>query len=161
MTAPRIGILMGSESDAGVMREAAKILEEFGVSHEMKVISAHRTPQKSSEYALSAEGRGLQVIIAGAGAAAHLAGALAAHTVLPIIGVPVDSSPLNGLDSLLATVQMPPGVPVATMAIGKAGARNAALLAIQILGRSDPILLKKLKDHRLRMQQEIDSVRLD
>lgn len=160
MTVPKIGILMGSASDAEIMRGAAKILEEFGVPYEMKVISAHRTPHKASEYASQAEGRGLQVLIAGAGGAAHLAGALAAQTVLPIIGVPVDSSSLKGLDSLLATVQMPSGIPVATMAIGKAGAKNAALLAIQILSRTDPTLLEKLKEHRRKMRQEIESTEL-
>ena len=155
MTTPKIGILMGSKSDADIMGEAARILEEFGVPHEMKVLSAHRTPQETSEYAQSAEGRGIQALIAGAGYAAHLAGALAAHSTLPIIGVPLDASSLQGLDSLLSTVQMPKGIPVACMGIGKAGAINAALFAVQILARSDPALAQKLKEYREKMRQEI------
>ncbi|MCH6569324.1 MAG: 5-(carboxyamino)imidazole ribonucleotide mutase [Acidobacteria bacterium] len=155
MTTPKIGILMGSKSDADIMGESARILEEFGVPHEMKVLSAHRTPQETSEYAQSAEGRGIQALIAGAGYAAHLAGALAAHSTLPIIGVPLDASSLKGLDSLLSTVQMPKGIPVACMGIGKAGAINAALFAVQILARSDPALAQKLKEYREKMRQEI------
>jgi phosphoribosylaminoimidazole carboxylase PurE protein len=155
MTNPKIGILMGSKSDADIMGEAARILEEFGVPHEMKVLSAHRTPQETSEYAQSAESKGIQALIAGAGYAAHLAGALAAHSTLPIIGVPLDASSLQGLDSLLSTVQMPKGIPVACMGIGKAGAINAALFAVQILARSDPDLAQKLKEYREKMRQEI------
>ncbi len=155
MTTPKIGILMGSKSDADIMGEAARILEEFGVPHEMKVLSAHRTPQETSEYAQSAESRGIQALIAGAGYAAHLAGALAAHCTLPIIGVPLEASSLKGLDSLLSTVQMPKGIPVACMGIGKAGAINAALFAVQILARSDPDLAQKLKEYREKMRQEI------
>ena len=155
MTHPKIGILMGSKSDADIMGEAARILEEFGVPHEMKVLSAHRTPQETSEYAQSAESRGIQALIAGAGYAAHLAGALAAHSTLPIIGVPLDASSLQGLDSLLSTVQMPKGIPVACMGIGKAGAINAALFAVQILAQSDPDLAQKLKEYREKMRQEI------
>ncbi len=155
MTTPKIGILMGSKSDADIMGETARILEEFGVPHEMKVLSAHRTPQETSEYAQSAEGRGIQALIAGAGYAAHLAGALAAHSTLPIIGVPLEASSLKGLDSLLSTVQMPKGIPVACMGIGKAGAINAALFAVQILSRSDPALAQKLKEYREKMRQEI------
>ncbi len=155
MTTPKIGILMGSKSDAEIMGEAARILEEFGVPHEMKVLSAHRTPQETSEYAQSAESRGIQALIAGAGYAAHLAGALAAHCTLPIIGVPLNASSLKGLDSLLSTVQMPKGIPVACMGIGKAGAINAALFAVQILSRSDPALAQKLKEYREKMRQEI------
>jgi len=155
MTTPKIGILMGSKSDADIMGETARILEEFGVPHEMKVLSAHRTPQETSEYAQSAEGRGIQALIAGAGYAAHLAGALAAHSTLPIIGVPLEASSLKGLDSLLSTVQMPQGIPVACMGIGKAGAINAALFAVQILSRSDPALAQKLKEYREKMRQEI------
>ena len=155
MTNPKIGILMGSKSDADIMGEAARILEEFGVPHEMKVLSAHRTPQETSEYAQSAESRGIQALIAGAGYAAHLAGALAAHCTLPIIGVPLDASSLKGLDSLLSTVQMPKGIPVACMGIGKAGAINAALFAVQILARSDPALAQKLKEYREKMRQDI------
>ncbi len=155
MTTPKIGILMGSKSDADIMGEAARILEEFGVPHEVKVLSAHRTPQETSEYAQSAESRGIQALIAGAGYAAHLAGALAAHCTLPIIGVPLNASSLKGLDSLLSTVQMPKGIPVACMGIGKAGAINAALFAVQILSRSDPALAQKLKEYREKMRQEI------
>ncbi len=155
MTAPKIGILMGSKSDAEVMGEAARILEEFEVPYEMKVLSAHRHPQKTSAYAQSAESRGIQALIAGAGFAAHLAGSLAAHCTLPIIGVPLDSSSLKGWDFLLSTVQMPKGIPVACMSIGTAGAINAALFAIQILSRSDPALAQKLKEHREKMSQEI------
>ncbi len=155
MTNPKIGILMGSKSDADIMGEASRILEEFGVPHETKVLSAHRTPQETSEYAQSAESKGIQALIAGAGYAAHLAGALAAHSTLPIIGVPLDASSLQGLDSLLSTVQMPKGIPVACMGIGKAGAINAALFAVQILARSDPDLAQKLKEYREKMRQEI------
>ena len=157
---PKIGILMGSKSDQEIMAEAARILEQFAVPYEMQVLSAHRAPKKTAEYAATAEERGLQAIIAGAGAAAHLAGALASHTILPIIGVPIGSSPLKGLDALLATVQMPAGIPVATVAIGKSGARNAALLAIQILGRSDPALVKKLKEGRRKMLRAIQKIKL-
>jgi len=153
MTAPKIGILMGSKQDAEVMGEAAKILDEFEVPYEMKVLSAHRDPQRTSAYAQSAESRGIQALIAGAGFAAHLAGSLAAHCTLPIIGVPLDSSSLKGWDSLLSTVQMPKGIPVACMSIGKAGAINAALFAIQILSRSEPALAQKLKEHREKMAQ--------
>ncbi len=153
MTAPKIGILMGSKSDAEVMGEAAKILEEFEVPYDMKVLSAHRDPQRTSAYARSAESRGIQALIAGAGFAAHLAGSLAANCTLPIIGVPLDSSALKGWDSLLSTVQMPKGIPVACMSIGKAGAINAALFAIQILSRSEPALAQKLKEHREKMVQ--------
>ncbi len=155
MTNPKIGILMGSKSDADIMGEASRILEEFGVPHETKVLSAHRTPQETSEYAQSAESRGIQALIAGAGYAAHLAGALAAQSTLPIIGVPLDASSLQGLDSLLSTVQMPKGIPVACMGIGKAGAINAALFAVQILSRSDPALAQQLKEYREKMRQEI------
>lgn len=153
--APVVGILMGSDSDLPTMQEAAKILEEFGVPFELRICSAHRTPERLVRYAREAEGRGLQVLIAGAGGAAHLAGALAAQVILPVIGVPVESGPLNGLDALLSTVQMPGGVPVATVAIGRAGARNAALLAIQILALSDTRLKGKLTDHRARMAADV------
>lgn len=155
MSTPKIGILMGSKSDADLMGEAARILEEFGIPHEIKVLSAHRTPQETFEYAQGAESRGIQALIAGAGYAAHLAGALAAHCTLPIIGVPLDASSLKGLDSLLSTVQMPKGIPVACMGIGKAGAVNAALFAVQILARNDPDLAQKLKEYREKMRQDI------
>lgn len=142
---PQVGIVMGSDSDLPVMEQAADVLRQFGVPFEITVASAHRSPQRAADYAGSARKRGLKVIIAGAGHAAHLAGVLAAHTSLPIIGVPIDSSCLLGLDSLLATVQMPPGIPVATVAIGKPGARNAGVLAVQILAISDPQLTERLE----------------
>lgn len=154
---PQVGILMGSDSDLPVMEEAAKVLKEFGIPYEMTVSSAHRTPKRTSDYAKSAQGRGIKVIIAGAGSAAHLAGFIAAETTLPVIGVPIDSSPLNGLDSLLATVQMPGGVPVASMAIGKAGAKNAGLFAAQILATSDERLQKALREHREEMARQVEA----
>ena len=160
MTAPKVGILMGSKSDLGVMEGAAKTLEQFEVPFDMKVRSAHRTPQETAEYVRSAESRGIQVLIAGAGFAAHLAGALAAHSSLPIIAIPLDSSPLQGLDSLLASVQMPQGVPVACMTIGKAGAVNAALFAIQILSLSDPDLAEKFREYRKQMQEKTLAIEL-
>jgi phosphoribosylaminoimidazole carboxylase PurE protein len=160
MTPPKIGILMGSKSDAEVMKGAAEILEEFEIPYDMKVRSAHRTPQETAEYVQSAESRGIQVLIAGAGFAAHLAGALAAHSTLPIIAVPLDSSPLQGLDSLLASVQMPAGVPVACMTIGKAGATNAALFAIQILSLNDTQLADKFKEYRRKMREKTLAVEL-
>ncbi len=155
MSNPQVGILMGSRSDAEVMKATAKILDEFGIAYEMRILSAHRTPNETREYVEQAESRGLEVLIAGAGFAAHLAGALAAHSVLPVIGVPIDSSPLAGVDALYATVQMPGGIPVATMTIGKSGAKNAGLFAVQILSRKNPILVDKLRDYRDRMRQDI------
>jgi 5-(carboxyamino)imidazole ribonucleotide mutase len=151
---PMVGVLMGSHSDLATMQEAAKVLEEFGVPFEVRICSAHRTPDRLIGYAREAEGRGIRVLIAGAGGAAHLAGALAAHVTLPVIGVPIESGPLSGLDALLSTVQMPGGVPVATVAIGRAGARNAALLAIQILALTDTRLKRRLADDRARMAAE-------
>ena len=148
-----VGIIMGSTSDYEVMKDACKVLDEFGVEYEKKVVSAHRTPELMYEYAKSAEGRGIQVIIAGAGGAAHLPGMVAAMTTLPVIGVPVKSRALNGLDSLLSIVQMPGGVPVLTVAIN--GAKNAALSAISILSLRDSKLSKKLKDYR---ENQTDSV---
>src|SRR4051794_17354665 len=145
---PLVGIIMGSRSDWETMREADEVLNEFGVPHECRVVSAHRTPALMAEYASTAVARGLEVIIAGAGGAAHLPGMVAAQTVLPVIGVPVQSKALNGLDSLLSIVQMPKGVPVATVAIGAAGAANAALLAAAILGLSRPDLREKLRAFR-------------
>lgn len=153
--APKVGIVMGSDSDLPVMEKCAHTLKEFGVAYEITVLSAHRTPERAATYAQTAAERGIQVLIAGAGMAAHLAGALAAQCVLPVIGVPLDASSLKGLDALLATVQMPPGIPVATVAIGSAGAKNAAFLAIQILATSDANLTKKLEDHRKQMQDEV------
>ncbi len=152
---PLVGILMGSDSDLPVMEETAKILREFKVPFEMTVSSAHRTPQRTSDYAKSAERRGIRVIIAGAGSAAHLAGFIAAETTLPVIGVPIDSSPLKGLDSLLSTVQMPGGVPVASMAIGKAGAKNAGIFAVEILSTADASLRDALKRQRKEMARQV------
>ena len=146
--APLVGVIMGSKSDWETMRHAAEILSQFGVPHECQIVSAHRTPDWMRDYATGAEARGLQVLIAGAGGAAHLPGMVASHTVLPVLGVPVQSHALQGLDSLLSIVQMPGGVPVGTMAIGKAGAINAALLAVAILGNSRPELRRKLKEFR-------------
>ena len=140
-----VGIVMGSKSDWETMQHADEMLTAFGVLHESRVVSAHRTPDLMREYAVSAEQRGLQVIIAGAGGAAHLPGMIAAHTLLPVLGVPVESRALQGMDSLLSIVQMPGGVPVGTMAIGKAGAINAALLAVRILANTDPSLREKLR----------------
>lgn len=153
---PLVGILMGSDSDLPVMEEAAKVLKDFSVPYEITVSSAHRTPKRTLDYARSAEGRGIKVIIAGAGSAAHLAGFLAAETTLPVIGVPIDSSPLKGLDSLLSTVQMPGGVPVASMAIGKAGAKNAGIFAVQILATGDASLRDALKRHREEMASQVE-----
>lgn len=146
-TKPLVNILMGSKSDWEVMKNASDTLNQFGVPHESRVLSAHRTPQQTTKYVSGAEGRGVQVVIAAAGGAAHLAGVCAAHTLLPVLGVPMDSK-LNGLDSLLSTVQMPGGIPVGTLAVGKAGAVNAALLAIAILANQRPDLRKKLKKFR-------------
>lgn len=155
-TKPLVGILMGSDSDLSVMEEAAKMLRDFNIPYEITVSSAHRTPKRTSEYAKNAERRGIRVIIAGAGAAAHLAGFIAAETTLPVIGVPIDSSPLNGLDSLLSTVQMPGGVPVASMAIGKAGAKNAGIFAAEILSVADERLREALKRHRKEMAKQVE-----
>jgi len=159
--APLVGIIMGSISDWDTLRHAAEVLARFEVPHERRVVSAHRTPVLMAEYAATAEGRGLEVIIAGAGGAAHLPGMVAAHTLLPVIGVPVQSAALNGLDSLLSIVQMPRGVPVATVAIGPAGAANAGLLAVAILAVSRPDLRAKLQAHRDRMAAEVREMRID
>ena len=139
---------MGSDTDYPVMSEAGKILDKFGIGYEVEIVSAHRTPIRAHEYATSAADRGLKVLIAAAGAAAHLAGVIAANTILPVIGVPMGTSSLNGLDALLATVQMPGGIPVATMAIDKAGAVNAAIFAAEILGTADPAIARKLVEHK-------------
>ena len=146
---------MGSKSDWDAMSRADAILTEFGVAHECRVLSAHRTPAQTAEYASTAASRGLEVIIAGAGGAAHLAGVVAAHTILPVIGVPMQSSALNGLDSLLSTVQMPKGIPVATVAIGASGAANAGLLAVAILATSRPELRTKLQAYRDELASEV------
>jgi 5-(carboxyamino)imidazole ribonucleotide mutase len=153
-TAPLVAIIMGSKSDWDTMRQAAEILTRFGITHEARVMSAHRTPADTAAYASNAIAGGLVVIIAGAGGAAHLAGVIAAHTVLPVIGVPVTSA-LNGLDSLLSTVQMPKGIPVATVAIGAAGAANAGLLAVAILAGSRPALRQKLQEYRAELADQV------
>ncbi|MFM7181694.1 MAG: 5-(carboxyamino)imidazole ribonucleotide mutase [Verrucomicrobiales bacterium] len=150
MSTPVVGIIMGSTSDWPTMGEAAAVLEEFGIPFETKVVSAHRTPDLLAEYAKTAEGRGLKVLIAGAGGAAHLPGMAASMTLLPVLGVPVESKVLRGVDSLLSIVQMPAGIPVPTLAIGKAGARNAGLSAIAILALEDPALRERLRDFRSR-----------
>lgn len=152
---PRVAVLMGSKSDWEVMKSTSETLKKFQVAHECKVLSAHRTPKEASDYVASAQGRGIQVIIAAAGGAAHLAGACAAQTTLPILGVPMEGWALKGLDALLSTVQMPPGMPVGTLAIGKPGAINAALLAIQILALADATLAQKLLDHRDENRRKI------
>jgi phosphoribosylaminoimidazole carboxylase PurE protein len=156
MGKPVVGILMGSDSDLPIMQEAAAMLQEFGLEYEMTVASAHRTPKKVFEYAQSAEKRGLKVLIAGAGWAAHLAGVVASHTTLPVIGVPIDSSPIKGLDALLATVQMPGGVPVATMSLGKAGAKNAGVFAAQIIAVSDVKVANRLKVFKVEMERDVE-----
>jgi 5-(carboxyamino)imidazole ribonucleotide mutase len=152
---PKVAVIMGSDSDLPVIEDALNVLEEFGVPFEVRVLSAHRSPDETSSYARGCAQRGLQVLIAAAGWAAHLAGVIAAETTLPVIGIPVASSPLQGLDSLLSTVQMPPGIPVATMAIGKGGARNAALLAVQILALQQPLLAERLKSFKKKMAEDI------
>src|SRR5215510_4899318 len=152
---PLIGIIMGSDSDLPVMQEAVKVLKQFEVPYEIGVYSAHRSPHRTAEYVRTARERGLKLIIAGAGSSAHLAGVTAAETTLPVIGVPIDSSPLSGLDSLLSTVQMPPGVPVATMGVGKSGATNAAFFAIQILALSDEKLARKLTEYKEQLEKTV------
>jgi 5-(carboxyamino)imidazole ribonucleotide mutase len=157
---PLVGVIMGSKSDWDAMRAASEALTEFGVPHECQVVSAHRTPQWMAEYAAEAEGRGLQVIIAGAGGAAHLPGMVASQTVLPVLGVPVQSQALNGLDSLLSIVQMPAGIPVGTLAIGAAGARNAGLLAVRILAATRPELREKLHQFHDKQAADVRSQKL-
>lgn len=152
---PQVGIVMGSDSDLDIMKETAAILKKFQIPYVMTVASAHRSPQRAADFAGSALESGVKVIVAGAGHAAHLAGVLAAHTRLPVIGVPIDSSCLKGLDALLATVQMPPGIPVATMAIGKSGARNAGILAAQIIATADPALGEKLDNFKREMALKV------
>ena len=155
MAEPLVGIIMGSKSDWDTMRHAAEMLDELGVAHETKVVSAHRTPKRLYDYAHSARERGLKVIIAGAGGAAHLPGMAASMTTLPVLGVPVETKSLKGMDSLLSIVQMPAGVPVGTLAIGKAGAINAALLAASILATGDADLARRLDDHRSRQTASV------
>lgn len=147
---------MGSDSDLPVMEEAAKILESFAVPYELFLTSAHRTPERTTTFARGAAGRGVRVIIVGAGAAAHLAGVIASQTLLPVIGVPIDATALQGLDALLATVQMPGGIPVATMAIGKAGAKNAALFAVRILAGENPELALRLEEYVVKMAEDVE-----
>jgi phosphoribosylaminoimidazole carboxylase PurE protein len=149
-------ILMGSDSDLPVMEETGKVLAELGISSKMTVSSAHRTPERTRRLIEQAEKEGVGVIIAGAGAAAHLAGVAAAHTIVPVIGVPIDSSPLAGWDALLATVQMPPGIPVATMAVGRAGARNAGILAAQILALENPEIRSRLQEMRAALAKAVE-----
>ena len=156
-----VAVLMGSKSDWDTMRAASETLAKFGVAHESRVMSAHRTPKLASEFAGNAESRGIEVIIAAAGGAAHLAGVIAAHTTLPVLGVPMKSDALNGLDSLLSTVQMPAGIPVGTLAIGKAGATNAALFAIAILANSRPELKRKIREFRAEQEKKIRETTLD
>ncbi len=149
-------IIMGSDSDLPVMEGAEEMLKRLQISYEITIASAHRTPGRAIRLASEAEKKGFEVIIAGAGMAAHLAGMIAAHTIIPVIGVPIASSSLNGMDSLFSTVQMPPGIPVATMAIGKAGAKNAAILSAQIIGRKYPGVAKRLKAYRKKMTEEVE-----
>jgi 5-(carboxyamino)imidazole ribonucleotide mutase len=158
---PLVGILMGSKSDWDVMRQAADTLARFNIPHERRVLSAHRTPAQAAEYVSTAESRGIQVLIAAAGGAAHLAGVTAAHTILPVLGVPMESAALKGMDSLLSTVQMPAGIPVGTLAIGKPGAINAALLAVAILAISRPPLRDQLRQFREEQAQKILAETLD
>jgi 5-(carboxyamino)imidazole ribonucleotide mutase len=158
---PVVGVIMGSESDWTTMRRASEVLTEFSVAHENRVVSAHRTPEWMVEYAASAEGRGLQVVIAGAGGAAHLPGMVAGHTIVPVIGVPIQSRALNGMDSLLSIVQMPAGVPVATMAIGEAGATNAGLMAVAMLARHDDMLAARLRVWREQRAAVVRATELD
>lgn len=158
MPKAKVAILMGSSSDKAVMQQAWHALEELGVEYEVVVTSAHRSPKKTIEYVENLKEKNIKVIIAGAGGAAHLAGVVSAHTTLPVIGVPVPSSPLQGLDSLLSTVQMPPGVPVATMGIGESGARNAGILAAQILALSDVALQKRLIEFRKQQEKKVEKM---
>jgi phosphoribosylaminoimidazole carboxylase PurE protein len=151
-----VSVVMGSDSDLPIMIEAKKVLEEFGIEHEMILTSAHRAPARTTKFATSAAGRGVKIIIVGAGAAAHLAGVIAAQTTLPVIGVPIDATALNGLDALLSTVQMPGGIPVATMAIGKAGAKNAALFAVRFLALENKALGAKLSAYMKKMAKDVE-----
>jgi len=151
-----VSVVMGSDSDLPIMTEATKILEEFGIGYELILTSAHRTPQRTTKFAASAAGRGIKIIIVGAGAAAHLAGVIASQTILPVIGIPIDATSLHGLDALLSTVQMPGGVPVASMAIGKAGAKNAALFAARILAIEDKEIGAKLFAHIKKMAKDVE-----
>jgi phosphoribosylaminoimidazole carboxylase PurE protein len=153
---PKVAIVLGSDSDYPVIQDMIELLKDFGIKHELIISSAHRSPDRTHRYAASLEERGIQVVIACAGAAAHLAGVIASHTILPVIGVPIDTSPLHGLDALLSTSMMPAGVPVATMGIGKSGAGNAAVLAAQILARSDPALAERLHKYKKKLADGIE-----
>lgn len=156
MSNPLVSIVMGSDSDLEIMREAAKVLDDFGIAYEIDVTSAHRSPERTAKFAREAATNGIRVIIAGAGGAAHLAGVIAAHTTLPVIGVPIPSTSLNGMDSLLATVQMPAGIPVATVAIGKPGATNAGILAAQMIALADHVIAKKLDAHKEKLAKGVE-----
>ncbi len=158
---PQVGVIMGSDSDWETMRRAADVLRDFGIPHECRVVSAHRTPGLMVEYAEAAESRGLEVIIAGAGGAAHLPGMVAGHTIVPVVGVPIRSRALNGMDSLLSIAQMPGGVPVATMAIGDAGATNAGLFAVAMLARRDESLAEALHEFRQQRAEQVRAIELD
>jgi phosphoribosylaminoimidazole carboxylase PurE protein len=152
---PLVGVVIGSASDTDVIKGAIELLKDFEIPHEIRVLSAHRTPEQTCDYARTAADRGIEVLIAGAGWAAHLAGFLAANTILPVIGIPIDSSPLKGMDALLATVQMPPGIPVATVAIGSGGAKNAVVLAAEILGLKYATIAEKVRDYREQMTGKV------
>lgn len=152
---PKVLIIMGSDSDLPVMKEAEKILQEFKIPYDMTVSSAHRSPERTVKLTQGAQKKGVEIVIAGAGSAAHLAGVIAAHTILPVIGVPIDSSPLRGIDALYSTVQMPPGIPVATMAVGRAGARNAAIFAAQIIALKDRKIATVLKTYKKKMAEGV------
>ena len=156
MIRPKIAIVLGSDSDYPVIQDMLRFLDGFGIQYELTVSSAHRSPDRTHRYAATLEDRGIQVVIACAGAAAHLAGVVASHTILPVIGVPIDSSPLKGIDALLATSMMPAGVPVATMGIGKSGATNAGVLAAQIIARSEPSVAQSLKEYKKRLADEVE-----
>ena len=155
MAKPEVSIVMGSDSDLDIMMEAVKSLSDFGIPHEVQMLSAHRSPERVTKFGKGLRKRGIQVVIAGAGGAAHLAGVIAAHTTIPVIGVPIDSSALKGLDSLLSTVQMPSGIPVATVAIGKSGAANAGILAVQILSLHSKPLQAKLVKHKEKLSRSV------
>lgn len=156
MNGPKVAVVLGSDSDLPVIREMLDLLKEFGIAHEVTISSAHRSPARTHSYAVELEARGVQVVIACAGAAAHLAGVIAAETILPVIGVPIDSSPLQGLDALLSTSMMPAGIPVATMGIGKMGAANAAVLAAQILARGDEGLAERLRAYKKKLADRVE-----
>lgn len=156
MVQPKVAIILGSDSDYPVIQDMLSILKDFEIEHELTISSAHRSPERTQKYAVSLEKRGVQVVIACAGAAAHLAGVVASHTILPVIGVPIDSSPLHGLDALLSTSMMPAGIPVATMGIGKAGASNAAVLAAQILARNNPDLSERLRKYKKQLADRVE-----